>query len=74
MTELNAWSASDLLAMPPSEAYLDRLDLAEELTIAARELDAPPKYECGNPVHVRGSPHRANLLARAPMVCHTVRR
>jgi hypothetical protein len=54
MTELNVWSADDLLAMPLSQADLDRLDLAEELTIAARELDAPPKYESGSPVRVGG--------------------
>jgi hypothetical protein len=41
-------------AMPPSQAYLDRLDLAEKLTIAARELDAPPRYQSGIPVHVVG--------------------
>src|SRR3954453_17106438 len=32
----------------------DRLDEADRLTGAARELDAPPQYEAGNHVHVRG--------------------
>jgi hypothetical protein len=28
----------------------------ERLTAAARDLDAPPRYECNNKVHCRGEP------------------
>jgi hypothetical protein len=37
-----------------SREYLDRLDLAAELTEAARNLDQPPSYEAGNHVKCRG--------------------
>jgi hypothetical protein len=37
-----------------SREYLDRLDLAAELTEAARDIDHPPAYEAGNLVKCRG--------------------
>jgi hypothetical protein len=40
--------------MTISAEYLDRLDLAAELTEAARDLDAPPSYEAGNHIKCRG--------------------
>jgi hypothetical protein len=38
----------------PSPEYLDRRSLAEDLKEAATQLDHPPQYEAGNPVHCRG--------------------
>jgi hypothetical protein len=40
--------------MPPEDA--DRRTLAKKLKIAAQQLDAPPRYESGVPVHCRGEP------------------
>jgi hypothetical protein len=37
-----------------SDAYLQRLAQAADLKIAAQQLEAPPQYEAGNPVPVRG--------------------
>jgi hypothetical protein len=36
------------------KALRSRLERARELAEAARQLDLPPQYEAGNPVHCRG--------------------
>ena len=53
------WDAScavEAARRPPSRDYQDRLDLAADLGIAARDVDVPPRYEAGNQVRCRGEP------------------
>jgi hypothetical protein len=38
----------------PDDAYLERMQIAKKLKLAAQQLDDPPKYETNNRVRNRG--------------------